>query len=682
MRTATATILFLATLVASGAATARNAPPATHDDPHIVITDGSNVHNAGRVALHVTNWGEFGSWPLSGQPFSFAPSFRWPGPAGAEYLFAAGLWVGAIHNGVPAVSTATFEHELRPTPDPIDIIYHSQEGLSPGWRYPNPGANDDGDGQANEEVLNGRDDDGDGLVDEDYAAISDQMFSCEYFDNEPAAIQAFPNHNPLNIRVRQESYAWDESRFDDFIGIKFTIRNIGIDVLQDVYVGMFVDGDIGHRDTDLYWEDDAAGSYRFPVACTDLGPVNPRVGYMYDADGDDGATPGYISVQFVGHPIDPFGGLAPSEIGFTSFHIFNANQLFETGGDPTNDFERYEVMSDATTVRDRAIPNDYRMLISVGPFAELRPDNEIVVHVALAIGAGFDGMRYNSFNAVHAFKGEWYDADNDPLTGIAGRETRFIGPGENVIVDACATPPLVIPIVPRDEEVWLNLDCATEALYESSCAQDSTRTMTGVGGRETQENWYIMQDDVLPVLVQRFDAEAAGDHVRLLWDIFADEPVDGYRIYRSDDGAGMRPVTNVMLAKESTGYDDYAVVPGAAYEYLLAVVLPDDREIVSPPQRVTLDTPALDLEQNKPNPFNPTTTISFTAPARGAVTVDIFDAAGRHVRSLMNGIVPAGTTRLEWDGRDRNGRSVGSGVYFCRLTSMGGVRTRKMVLLK
>lgn len=663
---------------------ARTGPTGAETNPHIVVLDGSNVHDAGRVRLHVTNWGEFGSWPLSPQPFEFAPSFQWPNATSAEYLFAAGLWVGALKSGVPVVTTSTFEHELRPTPDPIDIIYSASEGATGGLRLPHIfDRDDDGDGQIDEEVLNGRDDDGDGMVDEDFGAISDQMFSCEYFDNDPIISQLYPQHNPMGIRVRQESYAWNETRFDDFIGIKYTIKNVGNNVLEDVYVGMFVDGDIGHRETPNYWEDDVARSYQFPVTCTNLGPVNPRVAYMYDADGDGGAAPGYISVQFVGHPTDPFGQSAPADIGYTGLRIFNGNASYEDGGDPTNDFERYEVMSSAEINRDQVIPRDYRMLISVGPFDELLPDDEIVVHVALAIGAGFDAMRFNSFNAVHAYRGEWFNADGDNLTGVLGRETPVYGEAFNVAVDYCADPTLVVPVVPRGEVLYINQDCATEVLYKSNCGgQDSTRTMTGVGGKETQEKWYIEQDDVLPVLIQRFEAGAVGDHVQLRWDVFADEPVSGFRVYRADDRAPMHMISDGMLPVGVTGYDDYNVTPQAEYVYVLGVALPDGRQLSSPSQRVLFGAPKFELAQNYPNPFNPTTTIGFTLPAAGPVTLAVFDVTGKRIRTLIDGVVPVGSTRVEWNGRDVDGRPVSTGVFLYRLETEYGVVSRKMVVLK
>ncbi|MCK4773642.1 MAG: hypothetical protein KAT30_02610, partial [Candidatus Krumholzibacteria bacterium] len=311
----------------------------------VLVLDGSFVHNVGELHMHVGNWGNFGSWPGSANTFSEAPSAQWPAGTGIEYLFTAGLWVGALVQGVPAVSTAAFENEFRPTQDPRDIIYRASEGVRGGNRRPHPNADDDGDGAIDEDRLDGFDNDGDGRVDEDFAAISRLMFACSYTDNQPISQQIYPQHNPLNIAVRQESYQWSAPRFDDFIGVEYHITNTGTRVLEDVYVGLLVDGDAGPRHLSNYWEDDLTARLFVPVTCTDIGPVQFDFAYTYDADGDDGMTLGYFGVVVLDHPVHPEGLTAPRNVGFRTYNHFSGHQTFEEGGDPTNDFERYELMS-------------------------------------------------------------------------------------------------------------------------------------------------------------------------------------------------------------------------------------------------------------------------------------------------------------------------------------------------
>jgi len=92
--------------------------------------------------------------------------------------------------------------------------------------------------------------------------------------------------------------------------------------------------------------------------------------------------------------------------------------------------------------------------------------------------------------------------------------------------------------------------------------------------------------------------------------------------------------------------------------------------------------PRLDLWQNSPNPFNPSTTIRFTVPQSGPANVAIYDVNGRLVRTLVDRPVQAGFHELVWDGRDQMGRAVASGVYLYRLTSGEGTLVRRMTLVR
>lgn len=86
---------------------------------------------------------------------------------------------------------------------------------------------------------------------------------------------------------------------------------------------------------------------------------------------------------------------------------------------------------------------------------------------------------------------------------------------------------------------------------------------------------------------------------------------------------------------------------------------------------------------NYPNPFNPRTTVSYTVPVRGPVTVAIYDARGALVTTLMNNVERArGAYTTEWSGQANDGTSVSSGVYFARIEQNGSVRSKKMVMLK
>ena len=97
-------------------------------------------------------------------------------------------------------------------------------------------------------------------------------------------------------------------------------------------------------------------------------------------------------------------------------------------------------------------------------------------------------------------------------------------------------------------------------------------------------------------------------------------------------------------------------------------------------------TPALcstELLSARPNPFNPSTAIRFSADGTAPrATLSIFDVAGRLVRTLEHETPSAGFYEAYWDGNDGNGRSVASGVYICRLSGDAEKRGLKLVMLK
>ncbi len=96
------------------------------------------------------------------------------------------------------------------------------------------------------------------------------------------------------------------------------------------------------------------------------------------------------------------------------------------------------------------------------------------------------------------------------------------------------------------------------------------------------------------------------------------------------------------------------------------------------------DTPMVEttLYQNHPNPFNPSTTIRYSLNERQRVSIKVYDAAGRLVRTLVDGERPAGVQRVEWYGVNNNGVNVASGVYFIKMRANGFEEVRKATFLK
>jgi hypothetical protein len=88
------------------------------------------------------------------------------------------------------------------------------------------------------------------------------------------------------------------------------------------------------------------------------------------------------------------------------------------------------------------------------------------------------------------------------------------------------------------------------------------------------------------------------------------------------------------------------------------------------------------LYDNFPNPFNPTTKIAFELPKASHVKLMIYDVVGREVAQLADADYPAGYAELTWNGLNKNGNLVSSGVYLYRVSTDKWSKVKKMMVLK
>ncbi len=156
----------------------------------------------------------------------------------------------------------------------------------------------------------------------------------------------------------------------------------------------------------------------------------------------------------------------------------------------------------------------------------------------------------------------------------------------------------------------------------------------------------------------------------------------GYNLQRSSDSlAGHNYGFDVFVDDDGDGIFCAMVLisEGSIYERQLAVICLREPPTAAPEQ-IAPERP--ELGQNVPNPFNPSTRIDFTLPDDGRAVMRIYDARGREVRTLLNGVLPAGDHALTWDGTDDTGRELASGTYFYQLEADGKLETRKSLLLK
>jgi hypothetical protein len=412
------------------------------------------VLNVGNVLMKVTNYG------ICGNPFtnlSSDPSGQWPGASSVEYLNFLGLLVGAKNpfaTDPTALRRVSYFPEWRPPSlDPEDRMYRAYDGIANGSRYINDDDDKDpktGDPLIDEDFLDGRDNDGDGKIDEDFAAIGQQMYTCVMRDDTPQAINAAAaeRHVPLGLEVRQSAWAYSIPGYTDFDVIQYEIYNRSGHTLDSVVVGFLTDLDCGPVNLASYWADDhdlpqyPFGDFIVKTSSSDLRLQPPNdhkrdvagvsndsslcaryhvrvTGWtVADADGDLGKTPGVGSILLIDHTIDPTGETGPSRVGLRAFRSYPGGTPYTSGGAPTIDQQRYEFMTSNENIdpvtgfitKDPGEENgDYRMLVSVGPWLGLADGEHVSVTLAFAVSLG-------SFKLGLGYPGD-YTRAVDPTSG-------------------------------------------------------------------------------------------------------------------------------------------------------------------------------------------------------------------------------------------------------------------------
>lgn len=393
------------------------------------------VLSVGNVYMKVTNIGLFGN-PYTN--LSSDPSGQWPGASGVEYLNAAVLAVGAVNpfaTDPNAIRRVSYFTEWRPpTLDPVDKMYRAYDGILNGNRF----LNDDGDydpatgePRIDEDFLDGRDNDLDGSIDEDFAAMGQQTFTCLIRDDTEQAINAtaIEKHVPLGLETQQMAWAYSIPGFTDFNVVEWRITNVSGHTLDSVYVGGLVDMDCGPATKSAYWADDQdlsgfpSGLFRQQTLPNDkrLQDSTMRVantpsdvradsalcssfevrvnGFsIADDEGDEGQTPGIPTFLLLDHTVDPLGATGPARVGFLAFRAYTGSTPYTSGGGPRTDAQRYEFMSGAavTNIGEDGFINQEKVeekgdivaWWSCGPWFQFADRASIKVTVAFAMASG------------------------------------------------------------------------------------------------------------------------------------------------------------------------------------------------------------------------------------------------------------------------------------------------------
>ncbi len=179
----------------------------------------------------------------------------------------------------------------------------------------------------------------------------------------------------------------------------------------------------------------------------------------------------------------------------------------------------------------------------------------------------------------------------------------------------------------------------------------------------------------LPPITGLLDVSVPSDQIAFACGTFGHilKTVDGGNFWDVDFNAISTDLTAIDFYDDSTG-----VVVGDSGTILFTTTggtmgLNDDGEI--PLQDFA-------LYQNYPNPFNPTTTISYQLPVSSEIELTIYNLLGQPIKTLVDSKQPAGTHKVQWDGKNDEGKEAASGVYIYRIQSDRFIQSKKMLLIR
>jgi hypothetical protein len=204
-------------------------------------------------------------------------------------------------------------------------------------------------------------------------------------------------------------------------------------------------------------------------------------------------------------------------------------------------------------------------------------------------------------------------------------------------------------------------------------------------GYNSWSQWEFTFVAAVATLLQSCSASVGGAGIEIAWELSKVDPGIEFIISRSGNGADFVPLDMTGLRRTGLQYSyiDARVEPGKRYIYKVEYAIAGESRLLFLSEAIETPAALLALHQNRPNPFNPSTTISFTLPVECAVRLEVYDVSGRLVARLIDGArQSAGAHDVEWNGRDAAGRGVASGIYVYRLVAGKEVISRKMVMLR
>lgn len=668
----------------------------------------SHVISLTNLRNTVTNFGSFGApfgsalpgpgasgkgfWP--GRQGRIAPysSCEWPAGSRNLYLNDAELWVGGVISDRKAVTTGRFSGQEWSPVEEIGVIAES-------------------------------------------TAFSDEDTYTRYDDLEEVLGKPI-DHQPLGIQVSQRTFAWTGS---DFIVHDLLVENVGPDDLDSVYVGFCWDFNIASKAFDggalgdlVGLDEENAISYMYD-ADGDGGRSpgyiggkflnTPLAGHAWWREGQDPeddseryallsgglmADPPFPSDYRLLHSVGPF--YLPAGSIIPVLHILaigdDLTDLQEVAAGAEETVGLYTAAQGDSTLGQgdiHEIPVDLQESKALAPWARMAvdwefcevgftlrdPDGQVIDPDAAEANPFINymaGPHRKSYDVIDPMPGEWtlvvefIEAQDDSIkyqhsVTLFDVPHDFGLPMEYFQVDNA----YIYFDNPKDSSVCHEDSFAVVGYFELRPESAFDPSVAGVIFRMGA------YEEIIPPgsfhEVQTGVYEYCDDPPGIIYMKFADFcECWQFEVYASE--MSMAGTINPVLVRLAIG-------PDTGFQNIFMTIV-DNEWFYSAQGKAQVKSvhaegalPAsFSLSQNYPNPFNATTQIAYSIPQETEVLLALYNVRGQQVTTLVQGLQPAGSYRVTWDGRDASKNQVASGIYFCHLRVGDLSATRKMILLR
>ena len=193
-------------------------------------------------------------------------------------------------------------------------------------------------------------------------------------------------------------------------------------------------------------------------------------------------------------------------------------------------------------------------------------------------------------------------------------------------------------------------------------------------------------DNLSPAVPLALNANYQASGTDLNWADAPEADFQFYRVYRGTDPNFVASPSSLVQEIAVSNWTDTTANPWM-YSYKVSAVDFAGNESAAAVHVSVSDVPVITtssfaLHNAAPNPFNPSTTLSFTVGGKEQVSLRVYDISGRLVTTLVNGEMSGGAHSVIWDGRDSSGETVASGIYLYQIQSHSFTQTKRMTLLK